>query len=81
MIIEITNHYHKTVEEVKANSLREAEQNHIGGLEVTAHNLAEQEIEEDWEIYYNSYEQAFNTTYDGILEQLISEVSFKVIKN
>lgn len=81
MIIQIKNSYHNTVETVNANSLKEAEQNYIGGLEVTAHNLTDKEIEEDWEKYYNSYGRAFNATYDGILEQLISEVSFEVIKN
>lgn len=80
MIIEITNEYHGTTELVEAESLEEAKSNHTVGLEVTAGNLTENEIEEDWADYYAIYEEAEQATYDDILKQLKSEVSYKVIE-
>lgn len=81
MKVKITNSWHETVEiNNDWDSLEKCIKNHEGGLEVTAHNLAEQEVEENWEDYYQSYEQAFNSTYKGILEQLKSEVTYEVIE-
>ncbi|HAQ5748521.1 TPA: hypothetical protein IX023_002655 [Enterococcus faecium] len=79
MLIKIENTYHNTTEVVEANSLKEATESYICGLQITAENLAENEIEEDWSQYYNSYEKAFDVTYEGILDQLKSEVVYIVI--
>lgn len=82
MKVRITNSWHKTIEiNDDWGSLEDCIKSHEGGLGVTAHNLAEQEVEEDWENYYESYEQAFNSTYEDILEQLKSEVTYEVIEN
>lgn len=78
--VKIENSYHNTIEIEEGQSLEEIKQNHIGGLEFTAEGLAENEVEEDWKDYYSTYEQAFNVTYEMILEQLVSEVSFTVIE-
>ena len=80
MIIEITNSYHGTTEIVEEESLEVAKNKHIGGLEVTASNLAENEVEDDWADYYATYEEAEQATYDDILHQLKSEVSYKVME-
>lgn len=76
----ITNTYHNTSEVVFASSLDKARSAHVEGLEVTAENLTPNEIEEDWEQYYDTYEQAYDETYKSILNQLKREVNCKVIK-
>lgn len=43
-------------------------------------NLAEHEVEEDWELYYATYEEALKATYDGIYEQLLSEQRVTEVK-
>ena len=78
--VRIENSYHDTVEIVQGESLEEVKQNYIGGLEVKAEWLTENEIEEDWEDYYSTFEDAFNASYELTLEQLISEVTFIVLK-
>ena len=80
MIIEITNSYHGTTEIAEEESLDVAKNKHISGLEVTAGNLAENEVEDDWADYYATYEEAEQATYDDILNQLKSEVAYKVIE-
>lgn len=80
MIIEITNSYHGTTEIVEEEILEVAKNKHISGLEVTAGNLAENEVEDDWAGYYATYEEAEQATYDDILYQLKSEVAYKVIE-
>lgn len=79
MKIKIINTYHDTEEIVEAESLEKAIANHESGLEYTANNLAENEIEDDWVDYYKTEEEAFNATYDLILEQLKSEIEYTVI--
>lgn len=79
MKIKIINTYHDTEEIVEAESLEKAIANHESGLEYTANNLAENEIEDDWADYYKTEEEAFSATYDLILEQLKSEIEYTVI--
>ena len=81
MLIKIENTYHNTTEVVEANIIKEATENYISGLQITAENLSENEIEEDWLQYYNSYEKAFDVTYEEILDQLKSEVVYTVINH
>lgn len=45
-----------------------------------ADNFASHEVEEDWELYYATYEEALKATYDGIYEQLLSEQRVTEIK-
>lgn len=78
MRIKVENSYHNTIEIVEAKSLEEAKRNFFSGLEVTAENLATNEIDEDWSSYYDSYEEAFTATYNDIYEQLTSELTFYV---
>jgi len=79
MKILITNTYHDTSEIVEANSIAEAKKNVEMGLQVTADNLAPNEIEPDWREYYTTYEGALQLTYESILAQLKSEFEYKVI--
>lgn len=77
--IEITNTYHNTVETVWAESLESAKTENESSVSITAEWLAENEVEQDWEDYYKTYDEAFNATYDGIFEQLKSEFEYKVL--
>lgn len=77
--IEITNTYHDTVETVWAESLESAKTENESSVSITAEWLAENEVEQDWEDYYKTYDEAFNATYDGIFEQLKSEFEYKVL--
>ena len=80
MIVEVTNTYHGTKEFVVGNNLEEIKQLCYEDLEYTAQNLGENEVEEDWEKYYDTYEEAESITVDLIHEQLVSELEFKVIE-
>lgn len=79
MKILITNTYHDTNEVVEANSIAEAKANVEAGLQVTADNLAPNEVEPDWREYYTTYEGALQLTYESIFAQLKSEFEYKVI--
>lgn len=79
MKILITNTYHDTNEVVLANSIAEAKANVEEGLQVTADNLAPNEVEPDWKEYYTTYDGALQATYESILEQLKSEFEYKII--
>ena len=79
MIVEVTNTYHGTKEFVVGNNLEEIKQLCYEDLEYTAQNLGENEVEEDWEKYYDTYEEAESITMDLIHEQLVSELEFKVV--
>lgn len=79
MIIEVTNTYHDTKELFNGNSLEEVKQEYYENLWYTAQNLGENEVEIDWDKYYNTYEEAENATIDGVYEQLVSELEFKVV--
>lgn len=80
MIVEVTNTYHGTKEFVVGNNLEEIKQLCYEDLEYTAQNLGENEVEEDWEKYYDTYEEAEKVTVELIYEQLVSELEFKVIE-
>ena len=77
--IEITNIYHHTVKTVWAKSLESAKTENEILVSITASNLAENEVEQDWEDYYKTYDEAFNATYDSIFKQLKSEFEYKAL--
>jgi len=79
MKILITNTYHDTNDVVEAKSIDEAKANVEEGLQVTADNLASNEVEPDWKEYYTTYDGALQATYESILEQLKSEFEYKII--
>ena len=79
--IEITNTYHHTVETVLAESLESAKKVNEILTSITAERLAENEVEQDWEDYYKTYDEAFNATYDEIFEQLKSEFEYRVVND
>lgn len=79
MKVIVTNTYHETSEVIEADSIAEAKASTEAGLQVTADNLAPNEIEPDWSEYYTSYEGALQATYESILAQLKSEFVYKVV--
>lgn len=79
MKVEIYNTYHDTTKVVEVHSLEEAIQNEEALLNITADWLSINEVEEDWELYYNSFEDALDATYIGIYEQLTSEIEYKIL--
>ena len=74
----IYNAYHKTTEIVEDESIEVAIKNHEDLLRITAENLADNEVEADLKEYYETYGEAWNSTYDSILEQVISEVEYSL---
>ena len=78
MKIKIYNTYHQTTEIVEDESIEVAIKNHEDLLRITAENLADNEVEADWKEYYETYEEAWNSTYYSILEQLTSEVEYSL---
>lgn len=75
----VSNSYHGTREIIEAKNLEKGIKGYEAALEVTASNLAENEVEPDWENYYKTYDEALDSTYEAILEQLKSETEYSVI--
>lgn len=79
MTIKIYNSYHNetefldgTIEEVKKEKERM--------LSIKAWELAENEIEEDWKLYYKSYKEALQATYNDIFNTLCSEFEYSIFE-
>lgn len=79
MKIKIYNTWHEKENIMEATSLKEAKEYYESILAITAENLAENEIEEDWKIYYKTWKEAFNAAYKLIFKQLCSEVEYTIL--
>ena len=79
--IEIYNTYYTTTEIVEGETLEEVIKENESSVSITAEWLAENEVESDWADYFETYDEAFNVTYDEIFEQLKSEFEYKVVNN
>ena len=77
----IYNTYHKTTEIVEGETLEEVIKENESSVSITAEWLAENEVESDWAEYFKTYDEAFNTMYDEIFEQLKSEFEYKVVND
>lgn len=77
LLFKVSNSYHNTEEIYYGESMEEVEKKLHDSLEVTAENLTGQEIEEEWENYYKTYEEAWKATYNDILAQLKSEYTIE----
>ena len=77
----IYNTYHKTTEIVEGETLEEVIKENESSVSITAEWLAENEVESDWADYFKTYDEAFNTMYDEIFEQLKSEFEYKVVND
>jgi len=79
MLIEVYNTYHKETE-FFVGSMEEAKKEKENMLSIKAWELAENELEEDWELYYKSYKEALQATYKDIFYTLCSELEYSIVK-
>lgn len=79
MLVKVINSYHKTEELISGKSLESIKSEYMESVKWTANNLAEHEIEPDWKDYYKSKDKASDAAYEGILEQLQSEIKFEIV--
>lgn len=77
LLFKVSNSYHNTEEIYYGEDMEEVEKKLHDSLEITAENLTGQEIEEEWENYYKTYEEAWKATYNDILVQLKSEYTIE----
>lgn len=79
MIVKIYNTYHKETEFFDG-TVEEARKEKETMLSIKAWELAENELEEDWELYYKSYKEALQATYNDIFLTLCSEIEYSIIE-
>ena len=79
MIVEIYNTYHKETEFFDG-TVEEARKEKETMLSIKAWELAENELEEDWELYYESYKEALQATYNDIFLTLCSEIEYSIVE-
>lgn len=79
MIVEIYNTYHKETEFFDG-TIEEARKEKENMLSIKAWELAENELEEDWELYYKSYKEALQATYNDIFLTLCSEIEYSIVE-
>lgn len=77
---EMINNYTQDVTIIYAETEEKAWEIVREDVTYTASNLAENEcLEDDWEYYYSTEEEAFNATFEGIFEQLMSETELREV--
>ena len=79
MKIEVFDTWHNTSEIFENMTLDEVKKEILSECKWRAENVAPHEIEDDWEYYYPNYETALQVTYEGILQQFLSEKRYKII--
>lgn len=79
MIVKIYNTYHKETEFFDG-TIEEARKEKEKLLSIKARELAENELEEDWELYYKSYKEALQATYNDIFLALCSEIEYSIVE-
>ena len=79
MIVKIYNTYHKETEFFDG-TVEEARKEKETMLSIKAWELAENELEEDWELYYKSYKEALQATYNDIFLTLCSEIEYSIVE-
>ena len=79
MIVKIYNTYHKETEFFDG-TIEEARKEKENMLSIKAWELAENEVEEDWELYYKSYKEALQATYNDIFLTLRSEIEYSIVE-
>ena len=79
MTVKIYNTYHKETEFFDG-TIEEARKEKENMLSIKAWELAENEVEEDWELYYKSYKEALQATYNDIFLTLRSEIEYSIVE-
>lgn len=78
--IQVFDTWHKETETFENMTLEEVKKEVLETCKYRAENTAPHEVEDDWEDYYQDYETALKVTYEGILEQFLSEKQYKIIE-
>lgn len=79
MTVKVYNTYHKETEFLDG-TIEEARKEKENMLSIKAWELAENEVEEDWELYYKSYKEALQATYNDIFLTLRSEIEYSIVE-
>lgn len=79
MKIEVFDTWHNESEIFEDMTLEEVKKEILSECKNRAENVAPHEVEDDWENYYPNYETALKVTYEGILQQFLSEKEYKII--
>ena len=79
MKIEVFDTWHNDSEVFENMTMEEVKKEILSQCKYRAENVAPHEVEDDWEQYYPDYKTALNVTYEGILQQFLSEKRYKVI--
>ncbi|CAD0300668.1 hypothetical protein [Enterococcus phage 163] len=79
MTVKVYNTYHKETEFLDG-TIEEARKEKEKMLSIKAWELAENELEEDWELYYKSYKEALQATYNDIFLTLCSEIEYSIVE-
>lgn len=79
MTVKVYNTYHKETEFLDG-TIEKARKEKENMLSIKAWELAENEIEEDWELYYKSYKEALQATYNDIFLTLCSEIEYSIVE-
>lgn len=84
MLAKIYNTYHLTTEVASGDTLEDIKKDVYEGLNVTASNLSENEMEEDWEEIYGdrfkTEEDYLKYVAEGIYDSLVNEFIITEIK-
>lgn len=78
MLVEVYNSYHNTIE-IMEGTLSQVKKQVEELMEIKASELAVNELEEDWEKYYQSKNEALEATYNDIYEALCSGFEYEEI--
>ena len=79
MTVKVYNTYHKETEFLDG-TIEEARKEKEKMLSIKAWELAENELEEDWELYYKSYKEALQATYNDIFLTLCNEIEYSIVE-
>ena len=81
MEVKIYDTWHDTEEIVEVDSLEQAIKENEEFLKDRAYEIAESEVEEDWEEYYETYEKALEATRYSIFTQFQEEQEYTILEN
>lgn len=76
MLVEVYNSYHNTTEIIEG-TLPQVKKQIEELMEIKASELVANELEDDWENYYQSEYEAIDATFQDIYKALMSEFEFE----
>lgn len=79
MAVKVYNTYHNETEFLDG-TIEEARKEKENLFSIKAWELAENELEEDWQEYYNTRKEALQATYNDIFLTLCSEIEYSIVE-